>query len=286
MTAYDLDDRAFRALSAAALAGHPSGARFVALALRPDDPRADLARTLERRVFEEAFGNDAATMAAEYGSYEKESVFFLVLDRHTGRPAGAGRAIEGGGKTFDDAPGCIGVPLGDIIAAHGMHEGTIWDNATLAVLPEYRGGKSGLMVSSLLNRTFLTMGRQSGVRHVVTMLDHRAYRNMTLLGAPLVPIAGSKPFEYLGSPSTQALYVAFADIEPSIAEQARRLKRLGSSFGGEIRARGPRRLLIRRLAARVSGRVATGTGLDEHIVLPAAARAAAGGSGHPVASGT
>jgi len=267
---YALDDRPVRALAAHALAGHPSGARFVALALRPDDPRADLARTLERQVFEEAFGNDTATMTAEYGPYEESSLFFLVLDRRAGRPVGAGRAIEGGGKTFDDAPGHIGTGLGEIIAAHDMHDGVIWDNATLAVLPEYRGGRSALAVSSLLYRTFLNAGRQAGVRHVVTMLDRRAHRNMMLLGAPLVPMAGSAPFEYLGSPSTRALYVPFADLEPSIARQAKRLRAPGASFTGEIRARGLRRLLTRRVAARVSHRVSTGHRLDPHITLPAA----------------
>lgn len=269
MPSYALDDRAVRALSAATLAAHPSAARFVALALRPGDPRADLARTLERQVFEEEFGNDAATMVAEYGPYEERSLFFLVLDRRAGLPVGAGRAIAGGGKTFDDAPAHIGVGPAGIVAAHDMHDGLIWDNATLAVLPGYRGGRSALAVSSLLYRTFLNAGRQAGVRHVVTLLDRRAHRNMMLLGVPLVPMAGSAPFAYLGSASTRALYVPFADLEPSIAEQARRLRRPGSSFTGEIRARGLRRLLVRRVAARVSHQVATGHGLDDHITLPA-----------------
>ncbi len=268
MARYDLDERTLGRLTAAALAAHPSIGRFAALAVGPGDPLADVARTVERQVFEQAFGNDAATMAAEYRDYEENSLFFLVLDRRTGSPAGAGRVIDGGGKTLDDAPGCIGRDLSAIVAAHGLHDGKIWDFATVAVLPGHRGGRAGLAVSSLLYRTFLNAGRRAGVRHIVTLLDHRAQRNMALLGARLVPMAASGPFAYLGSPSTRALYTPFADLEPDIAEQSTRLRRPGASFAGEIRARGLRRLLTRRMAARVADRVASGRGLDEHILLP------------------
>jgi len=135
------------------------------------------------------------------------------------------------------------------------------------VLPDYRG-RSSLVVSTLLYRTFLKAGRRAGVRHVVTMLDRRAHRNLTLVGAPFVPIADSEPFEYLGSPSTRARYVPFGDLEPSIGLQGSRLRRFGATFAGEIRARGLRRLVTRRVAAGVSTRIASGKGIDEHIDLP------------------
>ncbi|MGK5684980.1 hypothetical protein [Actinoplanes sp. URMC 104] len=266
---YDLDASRVARLSAVALATHPGTGRFVALAVGPSDPLADVARTVERQVFEAAFGNDATTMAAEYGDYERHSIFFVVLDRETRRPAGAGRVIDGGGKTLDDAPDRIGRDLSAIVEAHDLQDGgKIWDFATVGVLPEYRGGKSGLEVSSLLYRTFLQAGHRAGVRHVVTLLDQRAYRNMLLLGVPFQAMAGSEPFAYLGSPSTRALYVPFAALEPAMAEQSRRLRRLAGSFAGEIRARGLRRVLVRRIAARICDQVATGEGLNEHITLP------------------
>jgi N-acyl-L-homoserine lactone synthetase len=270
--AYDLDDKTMRGLSAMALAAHPATGRFTALVVGPRDLMADVARTVERQVYEAAFGNDAATMAAEYAAYEQASLFFLVLDRTTGRPAGAGRVIDGGGRTLDDAPDLTGVDLSAMVLAHAMHDGKIWDFATIAVLPAYRGGRSGLTVSALLYRTFINASRRAGVRHIVTMLDHRAQRNMALLGVPLAPLGGSDSFAHLGSPKTTALYVAFADLEPAIAEQGARLGRLGASFAGEIRHRGLRRLLTRRIAARVSAQVSTGEGLDEHIRMPALER--------------
>ena len=266
---YRLDEGTVRRLVANALADHPSTARFVALAVGPASPLSDVARTVERQVFEESFGMDADAMVAEYRRYEDDSLFFLVLDRRAGLPAGAARVIDGGGKTLDDAPEQIGVPLSAIVAEHDMYGGRIWDFATLAVLPAYRGVRSGLVVSSLLYRTFLNAGRLAGVRHLVAMLDRGAHRNLTLIGVEFVPMAGSAPFDYLGSTSTQALYVPFADLEPSIARQGERLGRPGSDFAGEIPGRGVRRLVAQRFTARVATQIASGDGLDEHITLPA-----------------
>lgn len=271
VTAYELDSREIERVSVEFLAKHPDPTgQFVAVVAGPEHPLAGVARTVERQVFEESFGNDAGTMAAEYGPYEDRSLFFVVLDRHTGMPAGAGRIIEGYGaavKTVRDAPKHIGIDSTGILAAHDLTGKRIWDFATVAVLPQYRGGKSALTVSSLLYRAFLLAGKRAGIKHVVTMLDRGAYRNMMLLGAPLQTLAGSKPFAYLGSPETRALYVPFEDLEPGIAAQAARLSRPFGPIAGEIRAGGPRGLLIRRMAAGVSRRVSSGKGLDRQIVL-------------------
>ena len=268
MVSYALDDATVRARTATALDAHPSTGRFVALAVGTDDPMADVARTLERQIFDEEFGNDADAMAAEYRPYERDSLFFVVLDRVAGLPVGTARAIEGGGKTLDDVPDLIGVELSTIVAMHDMYEGKIWDFATLGVLKEYRGGKAALVVSSLLYRTFLKAGRRADVRHVISILDYRARRSLLLLGSPMRTLADSQPFEYLGSPSSYAQYASFPELEPGIAEQGERLRRIGSPFSGEIRARGLRRFITRRIASRVSHQVATGEGLDEHVALP------------------
>jgi hypothetical protein len=270
MPNYDLSESEMRMRAEAALFGYPTGGPFIALAVRHDDLLADVARTVERKVFEESFGLDAAVMTAEYAAYEQDSLFFLVLDRHTLLPAGAARVIDGGGKTLDDAPGAIGVDLSTIVATHDMFDGKIWDFATLAVLPEYRGGKS-TMVSSLLYRAFLNAGRRAGVRHVVAMLDGRAHRGIAMIGAPFEPMAGSEPFDYLGSPSTSALYMSFGAIEPAIAAEGERLASIGP-VEGESRAGELRRLITQRVVAKVAHQVATGDGLDEHVTLPALER--------------
>ena len=78
----------------------------------------------------------------------------------------------------------------------------------------------------------------------------------------MTPLAGSEPFEYLGSAATYVLYADLPALEPAIAERSRRLRRPGVTFGGEIRVCGLRRLLTRRISARI----ATGEGLDGSIV--------------------
>lgn len=251
MADYDLADSVVRGLCAMALAAHPSTGRFLALAVGPRDLMADVARGVERRE-------------AEFGRYEDESVFLLVLDRQTGMPAGAGRVIDGGGRALDDAPEYTGFPLSSMVRTHRLYEGKIWDFASAAVLPEYRATKVG----SLLYRTFINACRRAGVRHVVAMLNQREHRDMALLGVPFVPMAGSGSFAYRDSKNTSALYAPFAGLESSIAEQGERLGSLRAAYAGEISARGLRRLLVRRNAARVSLQVASGDGLDEHIVLP------------------
>lgn len=270
-TGYDLDDAAVLRRTADALAAHPGPrhGRFVTLVVGPDAPLADVGRALERRIFQDAFGNDAATMAAEYGPYEDRSLFFVVIDRRRGVPAGVGRVISDDGprvKTIEDAPAHIGRTVPEIMARHGMTGGTVLDFATVAVLEEYRG-RASLAVSSLLYRAFIRIGERAGAAHAVAMLDRRAYRNIRLLGVPVETLAGSDAFAYLGSAENRAIHVPFPLIARSIAEQAVRLRRPGAPILGELPGRGWRRLLIRRAAARVSRRVGTGRGLDEHIVF-------------------
>ncbi|OJF11971.1 hypothetical protein [Couchioplanes caeruleus] len=261
---YALDDDTLGDLCAEALSEHASENRFVALALATHDPLADIARTVERIVFEESFGLDEAAMVAEYTPYEEQSYFFLVLDRETGLPAGAARAIEGGGKTLDDAPGLIGVSLSEIVDAHGMHDGgRIWDYATLAVLPRYRTDRNGLTVSSMLYRAFINAGHRWDVRHVVCMLDSAAFRNLDMLGVRFVAMAGSTPFEYLGSAANRALYIPFEEIARSMGEMAELLSRPETPD-----ANGRRRPGARRLTQRLAAQVSSGDGLDPHIDMP------------------
>ncbi|AGL18369.1 hypothetical protein [Actinoplanes sp. N902-109] len=268
-TRYDLAADEVRRITAQLLTAHPGRARFGCLVTGPDSPLAAVGRALEREVFERTFGNDSQVMAKEYGPYEDHSRFFVVLDRRRRVPAGVARMIEGTGrgvKTVDDAPALIGVPLDQILAGHGMTGGTVWDCATLAVRPEYRGRGTGLLVSSLLYRTFLVEGRRRGVRHAVSMLDRGAYRSIALLGTPLQPLAGSGPFAYLGSAENRAVYMDFPAIAPAVTAHARDLRRSARLRLDVLRRGGLGRLLTARLVATASRRVGTGHGIDHLIV--------------------
>ncbi|RZU54346.1 hypothetical protein EV385_6297 [Krasilnikovia cinnamomea] len=269
---YDLDTAEVRRRVTAYLAAHPGQtSRFISAVVANDHPLANVGRTVERLIFEEAFGNDTAVMLAEYGPYEDRSLFFVIIDCKDGVPAGAGRIVEGTGiglKTVDDAPAHIGVPAEAILATHGMTGEKAWDYTTVAVLPQYRGGQSQLMVSSLIHRTFLVAGARAQVRHVVTMLDRRAYRNMAMLGINLQPLAGSGPFEYLGSAENRAVYCSFPELAGDIAARGERLlgvRPIGDDHGARELLEHPARLI----SARACELVGTGKGLDEHIILPA-----------------
>jgi hypothetical protein len=267
---YDLDPAGVRRITAEFLAAHAGNGRFVTAVVGPDSDLAAVGRALERQVFEESFGNDAAVMAAEYGPYEASSLFFVVIDRRRGVPAGVARMIESrgaGAKTVDDAPRHIGVDVATILAAHGMTGEKVWDCATLAVLPQYRGGRSSLLVSTMIYRTFLVMGRRHGVRHAVSMLDRGAYRNLVLIGVPMRTLADSGPFEYLGSAENRAVHMDFPAIEATVREQAARMRRAARPGAATLRPGGLRKLLTRRVAAGVSLRIGTGRDVDEHIVV-------------------
>ncbi|GAA3336457.1 hypothetical protein GCM10020358_08690 [Amorphoplanes nipponensis] len=267
---YDLDPATVRRVTAAFLAAHPGRGRFVTAVVGPDSDLAAVGRSLERQVFTEAFGNDAAVMAAEYGPYEAASLFFLVIDRRRGVPAGVARMIESRGagvKTVDDAPQHIGADVATILAAHGMTGEKVWDCATLAVLPQYRGGRSSLLVSTMIYRTFLVLGRRHGVRHAVSMLDRGAYRNLRMIGVPMRTLAGSGPFEYLGSAENRAVHMDFPAIEQAVREQAARMRRAARPGLTALRRDGLGKLLKRRVAAGVSRRIGTGRDVDDHIVV-------------------
>jgi hypothetical protein len=143
----------------------------------------------------------------------------------------------------------------------------VWDCATLAVLPQYRGGRSSLLVSTMIYRTFLVLGRRHGVRHAVAMLDKGAFRNLQLIGVPMRTLADSGPFAYLGSAENRAVHMDFSAIEAAVCEQAARMRRSARPGLTALRRDGLRKLLIRRVAARVSLRIGTGEDVDEHIVV-------------------
>ncbi|MDP9798420.1 GNAT superfamily N-acetyltransferase [Catenuloplanes nepalensis] len=242
--------------------------RFAAFLVGPDDPLADAGRSVERIVFETAFGLDADTMKAEYSGYDAVSRFIVVLDRVRDRPAGVIRLIDessAGLKTLNDAPAHIGGTVDDIRAHHRMTDGRrAVDVATLAVLPEYRGARS-VLVSTLLYRTLYRAFHRDGITHVVAMIDEPAYRNLRRIGTPFVPMLGSSPFTYLGSAENRALYGDFREFGPAITRNAALLREQARVTPASLRS--PRRLLRRRVAARIATTIITGEGLDRQIHL-------------------
>lgn len=269
LTRYNIDDTELRRLSAAFLDRHPEPvARFLAVVAGPGDPLAAIGRAVERRVLTESHGPEADALAAEYAPYEQHSRFIVVLDRDRRAAAGAVRVVDGpDNRALAGVPAALGRTAEQIRAAHGLADGgRIAEFGSLAVLPGYRGKRSALIVRTLLYRALIVSGKAAGVRHVVSVLDRDAYRNTALVGIPLVPLAGSRPFASRATGTTYALYGEFDRFEGAIAEQAARLRRSARPGGPQLRHVDQRTLAQRRVGADLARRLATGDGLDDRIL--------------------
>ncbi len=180
----------------------------------------NVARSVEREVFEQYFGNDAEQMHAEYGKYEDQSIFFLSVDQQTHTPVGVLRVIEAGEaglKTLNDLQSFIGdehpeipdLPTNDVLQAHEINDiAKCWDVGTVAVRKEYRSNKAQAQEASVqLYRALYVSALENEIDHFVSVIDARPYKRMVdYLGIPFVPMMNSKPFPYLGSESSYAVY--------------------------------------------------------------------------------
>ena len=270
---YDLDPAELARRAGARLDRHPGPAgRFVAVAVTGDDPLADVGRTLERLVAAET--GAAGVLRAGYAPYEHAGRIVVVLDRERRQPAGAVRVIADDGRgtpALHDASAALGRAPAQIRAAHGMDDGAgICEFGVPAILPRYRGKRSAVQVGTLLYRACVRIARDAGMRHVVAVLDRAAARNALGLGTPFVPLAGSAPLTHRGAAGARALYGDLDRFEAAFAEQAARLRRAARPGGGvTVRGNDLKRLAVRRVAADIAGRLATGAGLDDRIILPA-----------------
>lgn len=180
----------------------------------------NVARTLEREVFEQYFGNTTEQMEAEYGQYEDQSIFFLSVDQQTQTPVGVLRVIEAGDaglKTLNDLESVVGeehpespdLPTERVLRGHGIQDiADCWDVGTVAVRKEYRADRAQAQEASVqLYRALYVSALESDIEHFVSVIDSRPYKKMVeYLGIPFVPMLDSKPFPYLGSESSYAVY--------------------------------------------------------------------------------
>ena len=150
---YDLSPEVLRQKTAELLRERPPKGDVAEIyyKLEGADPYADIARTVERQVFEEAFGNTTDKMEEAYGPYEYQSKFFLAVNR-TGdepMPSGVLRVIENGPRgfmTLNDLAEKKGVEISDrpdfieaVKSYHGITNlDSCWDIGTAAVLSQFR----------------------------------------------------------------------------------------------------------------------------------------------------
>jgi hypothetical protein len=249
--------------------------RLVGVIVESGELLSNAARWLECRVFDDAFGNDAKVMQELYGKVEKDSTWFVVLDKRKKLPVGVMRAVGGEsafGMTLAEAPDLIRLPkdvrdpdrlLRDY---HGIKPTeNIWDVATVAIEPEYRGKISGqVAVMGMLERMFFREAGRRGITKMLALLDIKALRGLTSIGVPLHTLYGpQKSFPYAGSESTLAMIGYLDQFGPSVAQRHETLS--NESFFRNVLSMGFRKAFRRRLAGKVAGMAALGLGVDERI---------------------
>ena len=211
-SSYDLSKESLHLLTKQLLSEHPTDvdSRYVCYRFAGDDKFSNIGRSVERTVFEDAFGNDAEQMVKEYGSYEQSSIFFLSIDREQALPSGTLRIIgnsEHGFKTLNDLEhSSLELDYNQVAEYYQINDpDTVWDIGTVAVLPEYRSAEGAVSVQ--LYRAMYVSAMQNKIQHFVSVIDQKPLHKLVdYLGIPFESLMGSEPFEYLGSESSQAVY--------------------------------------------------------------------------------
>lgn len=183
-----------------------------------DDPLVPFARSVERAVFFEAFGNTEATMAAEYGPYEAASVWAVVVDHTRGEVAGCIRFITDGAGTVKSIADIGNDPwsadVDATLAAAGVTvrgDGDVLDVATLSVAPDYRGEATSGIVSLALYQAVCRLSWLARNRYFVAVLDCVVFESVQRrTGAPFQHYPGIEPARYLDSPLSIPV---FADVD-------------------------------------------------------------------------
>ena len=192
----------------------PMADKYICFEVDGQDPLSNVGRHIERVRFEKTFGNTADDMAREYGPYEHASTFFISVDREDEAPAGVLRIIRNsavGLKTINDVAGPpLNLPKEHIMAYHNIGAlDDCWDIGTVATMPEQPSAIASIQVYRAM---YLTAERDK-VKHFLSVIDAKALSQLSgYLGIPFQPLAGTAPFEYLGSARSQAVYGYVSDL--------------------------------------------------------------------------
>ena len=226
---YTLSEDELVSLSQLLLAEQPPtvSERFVGYMVEGTEEASNLARHVERVVFEERFELDDAKMTRLYGPYETSSTFFLVMDTQESRPAGVARVGRNGPAgllTLNDAATMVGFSVEDFKAHYKVDSlDDVWDLGTTTVLKEYRAFDNHL-VSQICYHCFWARAMHEGIKHYVTILDGDIRRTFALLGLPFAPFPGTGEVTHEGSTDSMFMYAPPADFPAGAAAGLERAK--------------------------------------------------------------
>lgn len=217
------------------------------------DKFSDLGRYIEGKIFNETFKNDPRIMLKEYQPYDKASTFLIVIDHQIQMPVGVMRIIKdskAGLKSLIDLKDTpLEISARQFYEAYQIKPSGCIDIATIAVERGYRGRTFGYIPSLLLYRALYTqILTDPKVQAVVAIIDEKPYKLLLALGMPFKPIFNSRPFTYLSSDISYALWAKTEDFLPSVRQQARQYRWTVS----------PSRQYLRRMMLRLMD----GQGLD------------------------
>jgi hypothetical protein len=176
------------------------------------NPATELARHVERVVFDESFGNSPEQLDLEYGKYEAASLFICVVDHSRRLPVGMARTIlpsDAGLKSLNDLEREWEEDVEDVLTRTGLpvQPELMWDCATLATLPEYRGGDTQGVIGMALYQTLATAGLRCGFRYLVAVIDVPVLRVIQWrIGRPFQPYEGVPALPYLGSTASMPVW--------------------------------------------------------------------------------
>lgn len=208
--------------------------RLLCFEIEGSDPFSNIARQVEREVFEERFGNDPVMLTREYWPYEDSSLFFVALDTDAKVPAGVLRMIRNspaGLKTLVDlADPTItpnAVPTDDVLRFHAIDDlDRCWDGATATVRRRYRRRLPA--IHSEVLRSWYGAAVRENVEHLVSILDAPVFKVVRhFLGVPLVPLADTAPFTYMDGLNHQAVY---AHVDSAVTSAARVNRKVGQKI--------------------------------------------------------
>src|SRR5262245_52950149 len=189
------------------------------------DPRSELARTLEREVFLETFGNNAQVMAEEYDAYEPSSLLVCVMDHARRVPAGMVRIVfdsPAGLKTVGDLDRVWERPVDSVLTKAGIDRDrqTVIDIATMAIGNEYRGAKAHGLISLALYRGQMLAMLESRTDVFIATLDLIVLDLLQQRCAdPFTRFDGCEPLRYLDSPSSLPVYCHMEPWGQRLAER-------------------------------------------------------------------
>jgi hypothetical protein len=236
---YTLDANELDSLSQRLLSEQPpkTDERFICYMLPGASELANLARHVEREVFEESFGIDDANMRRMYAPFEPHSMFFLVMDQEGVKPAGVsryGKNLPAGSLTLCDAEKLLNISTKRFQEFHEVESmDNVWDLGTTVVPKAYRHIDNHL-VGNILYRSLHSRAMHEGVKHYVTILDADVRRQHYFFGFPWVPLVGTGIVSHEGSVDSMFLYAKAQDLPPcsarALAKADKKLKPIIAQF--------------------------------------------------------